>query len=261
MLGYSDSNKDGGYWQANWALHKAQGAIARVCHRFGLDLRLFHGRGGTVGRGGGRANQAIRAMPPESQNGRIRFTEQGEVISFRYALPGIARRHLEQIVHAQLGALADAPPDDAPAFDGPTHDDRRAFMEAAAEASMRAYRDLIDAPEFWPWYLAATPIEHIAGLPMASRPISRKAASEVDFEGLRAIPWVFAWTQPRYGVPGWYGVGTAFDEALDGGDLDADRLRALYAEWPFFQAVVANALREMARARLTHRRSLRCARR
>ncbi|MEP0548005.1 MAG: phosphoenolpyruvate carboxylase [Rhodothermales bacterium] len=250
MLGYSDSNKDGGYWQANWALHKAQGAISRVCHRFGLDLRLFHGRGGTVGRGGGRANQAIRAMPPESQSGRIRFTEQGEVISFRYALPGIARRHLEQIVHAQLGALADAPPADSPVFAGPTNDDRRAFMHTSARASMRAYRDLIDAPEFWPWYLAATPIEHIAGLPMASRPISRKAASEVDFDGLRAIPWVFAWTQPRYGVPGWYGVGTAFEEALGAGDVDVDRLRAIHAEWPFFQAVVANALREMARARL-----------
>ncbi len=250
MLGYSDSNKDGGYWMANWALHKAQGAIARVCRRFGLDLRLFHGRGGTVGRGGGRANQAIRAMPPEAQNGRIRFTEQGEVISFRYALPGIARRHLEQIVHAQLGALADGPPEDAAAFEGPTEDDRRTFMQTAAEASMRAYRSLIDAPDLWPWYLAATPIEHIAGLPMASRPVSRKAASDVDFEGLRAIPWVFAWTQPRYTVPGWYGVGMAFKEALATGDVDTDRLRAMHEDWPFFQAVVANALREMARARL-----------
>ncbi len=249
MLGYSDSNKDGGYWMANWALHKAQGAIARVCHRYGLTLRFFHGRGGTVGRGGGRAGQAILAMPPEAQSGRIRFTEQGEVISFRYALPGIARRHLEQVVHAQLTALAHAPGADDPVFRGPTRDDARALMQHVAEASMEAYRALIDDPKFWPWYLDATPIEHIAGLPMASRPISRKAASEVDFEGLRAIPWGFAWTQPRYTVPGWYGIGTALAAAVRDGE-HAERLRTMYAEWPFFQAVVGNALREMARARL-----------
>ena len=249
MLGYSDSNKDGGYWMANWALHKAQGAIARVCRRYGLDLRFFHGRGGTVGRGGGRAGQAIQAMPPEAQSGRIRFTEQGEVISFRYALPGIARRHLEQVVHAQVMALAHAPGDDDPVFRGPTRDEGRALMQRVAETSMEAYRALIDDPKFWPWYLDATPIEHIADLPMASRPISRKAASEVDFEGLRAIPWGFAWTQPRYTVPGWYGIGTALAAAMRDSE-HADRLRRLYAEWPFFQAVVGNALREMARARL-----------
>ena len=250
MLGYSDSNKDGGYWQANWSLHKAQGAIARVCRKFDVELRFFHGRGGTVGRGGGRAGQAIRAMPPEAQSGRIRFTEQGEVISFRYALPGIARRHLEQIVHAQLGALADAPAEieRTAAYDGPTEDETRDLMQHLADVSMRAYRDLIEDPKFWPWYLQATPIEHIAGIPMASRPISRKAANEVDFDGLRAIPWVFAWTQSRYTVPGWYGVGTALREAL-GDSEDRDRLEAMHADWPFFQAVTANALRELARAR------------
>jgi len=250
MLGYSDSNKDGGYWMANWALHKAQGAIARVCRRFEVGLRFFHGRGGTVGRGGGRAGQAIRAMPPEAQSGRIRFTEQGEVISFRYALPGIAHRHLEQIVHAQLSALADAPAEAArtAAFEGATRDESRALMQRLADASMRAYRDLIDDPKFWPWYLEATPIEHIAGIPMASRPISRRAAGETDFEGLRAIPWVFAWTQPRYTVPGWYGLGTALREAMRD-SADAERLRRMHAEWPFFRAVTANALREMARAR------------
>ena len=248
MLGYSDSNKDGGYWQANWSLHKAQGAIARTCAAHGVGLRFFHGRGGTVGRGGGRAGQAIRAMPPEAQSGRIRFTEQGEVISFRYALPGIARRHLEQIVHAQLTALADAPRPDADAFDGPTADAPRALMERVADRSMDAYRSLIDAPDFWPWYLAATPITHIAGLEIASRPISRKSAAEVDFEGLRAIPWVFSWTQPRYTAPGWYGVGTALAEAISGGELAT--LRAMQADWAFFQAVAGNARREMGRARL-----------
>ncbi|WP_420456044.1 phosphoenolpyruvate carboxylase [Rubrivirga sp.] len=246
MLGYSDSNKDGGYWQANWSLHKAQGAIAETCRQHDVDLRFFHGRGGTVGRGGGRAGQAIRAMPPVAQTGRIRFTEQGEVISFRYALPGIARRHLEQIVHAQLGALADSErrPDAAAA----PSDDAHALMERLADRSMDAYRALIDADDFWPWYAAATPIAHIAGLSIASRPISRKGVGELDFAGLRAIPWVFSWTQPRYTAPGWYGVGAALAEAITGDDLAL--LRELQDEWPFFQAITGNALREMARARL-----------
>ena len=248
MLGYSDSNKDGGYWQANWSLHKAQGAIAETCRRYGVDLRYFHGRGGTVGRGGGRAGQAIRAIPPAAQTGRIRFTEQGEVISFRYALPGIARRHLEQIVHAQLGALADAEglgrQREVESTDGPAF----ALMERLAARSMEAYRDLIDAPDFWPWYAAATPIAHIARLSIASRPISRKGVGELDFEGLRAIPWVFSWTQPRYTAPGWYGAGTALAQAISGDGLDL--LRRLQDEWPFFQAVTGNAVREMARARL-----------
>ncbi|GAB5535009.1 MAG: phosphoenolpyruvate carboxylase [Rubricoccaceae bacterium] len=248
MLGYSDSNKDGGYWQANWSLHKAQGAIARMCAQHKVGLRFFHGRGGTVGRGGGRAGQAIRAMPPEAQSGRIRFTEQGEVISFRYALPGIARRHLEQIVHAQLVALAEAPSPDDGVFDGPTRTASREIMERVADRSMEAYRTLIDADDFWPWYVAATPIAHIAGLSIASRPISRKGADELDFDGLRAIPWVFSWTQPRYTAPGWYGSGTALAEAISSGDLDA--LRTMQHDWPFFQAVTGNARREMGRARL-----------
>ncbi|PAP75324.1 phosphoenolpyruvate carboxylase [Rubrivirga marina] len=251
MLGYSDSNKDGGYWQANWSLHKAQGAIAETCRRHGVDLRFFHGRGGTVGRGGGRAGQAIRAMPPVAQTGRIRFTEQGEVISFRYALPGIARRHLEQIVHAQLGALADAEQarlDAEAATAAAPSDDAHALMERLADRSMDAYRALIDADDFWPWYASATPIAHIAGLSIASRPISRKGVGELDFDGLRAIPWVFSWTQPRFTAPGWYGVGAALAEAITGDDLEL--LRALQDEWPFFQAITGNALREMARARL-----------
>ena len=248
MLGYSDSNKDGGYWQANWSLHKAQGALARTCREHGVDLRFFHGRGGTVGRGGGRAGQAIRAMPPEAQTGRIRFTEQGEVISFRYALPGIARRHLEQIVHAQIGALADAPDPAADVWDGPEGGAARDLMERLADRAMETYRDLIDADDFWPWYAAATPIEHIANLSIASRPISRTSAADLDFAGLRAIPWVFSWTQPRYTVPGWYGAGTALSEAITGDDLEL--LQRLQAEWPFFQAVSGNAMRELARARL-----------
>jgi phosphoenolpyruvate carboxylase len=245
MLGYSDSNKDGGYWMANWALHKAQRGLGEVCRRHGVDFRLFHGRGGTVGRGGGRANQAILAMPPVANNGRIAFTEQGEVISFRYALPGVAHRHLEQIVSAVLAAT----PRGEPARSAPDEGEGSRLMESAARRSMEAYRALIDDPAFWSWYIHATPIEHISRLRIASRPVSRKSASEVDFEGLRAIPWVFAWTQTRYLVPGWYGVGDGLDEVLDDPKA-AELLRRLYGEWPFFRAVIDNAQMEMARARL-----------
>ncbi len=246
MLGYSDSNKDGGYWMANWALHKAQGAIARAARRHGVEVRLFHGRGGTIGRGGGRANQAILAMPPEAHTGGIRFTEQGEVISFRYSLPAIARRHLEQIVHAQLTALAQPAREEA--FTGPTRDQTRELMQRIAVRSMASYRELIEHPDLWPFYIAATPIAHIAGLPLASRPVSRKGAGELDWAGMRAIPWVFSWTQTRYTIPGWYGAGTALAEVIEAGELE--RLREMLHGWPFLQAVVAGARREMARARL-----------
>ncbi|MBT8399062.1 MAG: phosphoenolpyruvate carboxylase, partial [Rhodothermia bacterium] len=150
MLGYSDSNKDGGYWMANWALYQAQGSLGRVCRKHGVDFRLFHGRGGTVGRGGGRANQAILAMPPASQSGRIRFTEQGEVISFRYALTEIAHRHLEQIVSANLIATAEATRESQrdEAAGGPEYQ----LVQKIADSSMRAYRDLISEPGFWYWY-------------------------------------------------------------------------------------------------------------
>ncbi len=242
MLGYSDSNKDGGYWMANWALHRAQARLGRTFREAGVTLRLFHGRGGTVGRGGGRASQAILAMPPDARSGRIRLTEQGEVISFRYALPEIARRHLEQIVHAQIVASLKAGGEGA--RDEP-------LMAEIAEQSMRAYRDLIDDPRVWEWYRRVTPIEQIGGLPIASRPVSRRSAAEPTFDDLRAIPWVFAWNQVRYLVPGWYGVGSALAEVLEAPGDGLARLQAMYREWPFFRAVVTNAVREMARARPT----------
>jgi phosphoenolpyruvate carboxylase len=242
MLGYSDSNKDGGYWIANWALHKAQEKIARIGEEHGVTIRLFHGRGGTVGRGGGRANQAISALPENSQNGRIRFTEQGEVISFRYARTAIAHRHLEQIVNAVLKAEYRK----TPQFNRP---EAREVMEFIARRSMQAYHALIHHPDFWQWYKEVTPIEHISELRIASRPASRKSAQEVDFESMRAIPWVFSWTQTRYNVPGWYGFGAPLLEAMQ----DKNRrmlLQEMYAEWPFFQAVLNNAQLEMARTRL-----------
>ncbi|HET9441188.1 MAG TPA: phosphoenolpyruvate carboxylase, partial [Longimicrobiales bacterium] len=208
--------------------------------------RLFHGRGGTVGRGGGRAGSAITAMPPSAHNGRIRITEQGEVISFRYGLPDLAHRHLEQLVSAMLlttirarsGAMAQA----NEIADLP-------LMDEIARASMQVYRELIEAETLWDFYVRATPIEHISRIPIASRPVSRKAAAEVAFEDLRAIPWVFAWTQTRYVVPGWYGIGKVlYDLTRDAQRLQ--HLRKLYAEWPFFRMVIDNAERELARARL-----------
>jgi phosphoenolpyruvate carboxylase len=256
MLGYSDSNKDGGYWMANWALHRAQGGLGAVCREHDVDFRLFHGRGGTIGRGGGRANQAIAAMPAAANNGRIRLTEQGEVISFRYSLPGIAHRHAEQLVGAVLlGAARPGDPDGSDNPDGSDapNEEAVALMDRIAETSMAGYRSLIEDPSLWDWYIAATPIEQISRLPIASRPVSRGAAGEVAFEGLRAIPWVFAWTQIRAIVPGWYGVGAGLGGALDADGADGpdrETLARLYREWPFFRAVVDNAQREMARARL-----------
>jgi phosphoenolpyruvate carboxylase len=246
MLGYSDSNKDGGFYMANWALYRAQNSLGAICRKHAVDFRLFHGRGGTVGRGGGRANQAIMAMPLSSQSGRIRFTEQGEVISFRYSLVDIAHRHLEQIVNATILATAAATKGESDTF-RPDEQDVR-LMEALATTSMAAYRELITDEKLWFWYTRITPIEHISRLPIASRPVSRKSSEEVDFASLRAIPWVFSWTQVRYIVPGWYGMGAAL--AMADHDPQMSHLQRLYTSWPFFAAVIDSAQREMARARL-----------
>jgi len=256
MLGYSDSNKDGGYWMANWALHKAIHDLGVVCDEHDIDLRLFHGRGGTVGRGGGRTSQAIRALPPAVHNGRIRMTEQGEIISFRYALPDIARRHVEQLVSATLTATADAQQEEgyeAMIADKVSPDsDVAALMDRFAAYAMDVYRSLIDDGEGpgWHWYTQVTPIEHISRLPIASRPVSRAGDDGVDFASLRAIPWVFAWTQTRYIVPGWFGTGHALAQLLDEDPDHLETFRALYRQWPFFQTVLDSAQREMARARL-----------
>lgn len=244
MLGYSDSSKDGGFWMANWSLHRAQRALGRVCNAHDVELCLFHGRGGTVGRGGGHTKKAIMGLPPESYTGRIRFTEQGEVISFRYGLSSIAHRHMEQVVNAMVRAGS--------ARRNVSEDDgaRDDVMDAIAERSMDKYRELIDDPEFWPWYRDTTPIEHISRLPIASRPVSRAGDGRMEFDDLRAIPWNFAWTQTRYNVPGWFGVGTAVRAVLDEGICEMETLRAWYRDWTFFRGVVDNAQLEMARARL-----------
>lgn len=253
MLGYSDSSKDGGYLAALWALHDAQTRIAAVCNRRKVALRVFHGRGGTVGRGGGRANQAILAQPSGSFSGRIRFTEQGEVISFRYSLAPIAHRHLEQIIHATL-------------LKASRKEGRkripRAYREAVqhmAERSRQAYRRLVyEDPGFWSFFTQATPIAHISRLPIASRPTSRTGAELVGLAELRAIPWVFAWVQCRYTVPGWFGLGTAlewFAAAASAGENEREMrlamLRRMYRDWPFFRTVIENAELELMRSNLS----------
>ncbi len=244
MLGYSDSNKDGGFWMANWSLHKAQEALARICQHHHIAFRLFHGRGGTVGRGGGRANQAIFAMPKSSQNGKMRFTEQGEVISYRYANSAIAHRHLEQIVNAVLQTGSQE-------ITETTYSSKmRDVMETIAKSSMQSYRDLIQHPDFWQWYRDCTPIEYIGKLPIASRPASRKSADELTFDDLRAIPWNFAWTQTRYNIPGWYGIGAALTTFMQQENDNLKVLQQMYQGWKFFRTIIDNAQLEMARAKL-----------
>lgn len=245
MLGYSDSNKDGGFWMANWRLYRAQASLADVCHEHGVTFRFFHGRGGTVARGGGRAHRAILSSPPGSQNGAIRFTEQGEVISFRYALPELSRRHLEQIVNAVLKVIARDDVHEPATLSKP----EARIMNTLADRSMTAYRALIDGADFWNWFITCSPVLHIGGLPMASRPVSR-TGGELTFDSLRAIPWVFAWTQMRYTAPGWFGIGRAFHESVLDEAESLATCRTLYGRGGIFTALIDNAQQEMARARL-----------
>jgi phosphoenolpyruvate carboxylase len=243
MLGYSDSSKDGGFLAANWSLQMTLAELAKAGQESNIALRLFHGRGGTVGRGGGRANRAILSQPQGSFSGKIRFTEQGEVISFRYALPPIAHRHLEQIVSAVLLATnAPVKGDSREELYGP-------LMAEMEECSRRVYRNFVyEDPGFWSFYAQATPISNISLLPIASRPVSRGGNAITGVSALRAIPWNFAWVQSRATVVGWFGMGSALQEQIEKGNLD--QLATMYREWPFFQSIVNNAQLELMRAHL-----------
>lgn len=245
MLGYSDSSKDGGFLAANQALHDTQSRLAKVCETAGVELQLFHGRGGTVGRGGGRANQAILSQPPGSFKGRIRFTEQGEVVSYRYSLPPFAHRHLEQIANAVLIAAGDPARRRRP---------NKAWKEAIArmaEESRNVYRSLVyESPGFWEFYTHATPIAHISRLPIGSRPSRRPDSGKTGIESLRAIPWVFAWVQSRYVLPGWYGMGSAMEWFAGQDEGNLPLLQEMYRRWPFFQTVLDDVQLELLRADL-----------
>jgi len=252
MLGYSDSNKDGGIFTSNWELYRAEVALAELFDQINtahptpanshfIQLRMFHGRGGTVGRGGGPSYQAILAQPPGTVRGQIRLTEQGEVIGSKYANPEIGRRNLQTLVAATLEASLLAPGKPA----------KPAFLQAAAElsrASMAAYRKLVyDTPGFTEYFFAATPIREIAELNIGSRPASRKASQRI--EDLRAIPWGFSWGQCRLTLPGWLGFGSAVEQFLHPhGNANVDEpdaarltlLRQMQGQWPFFDTLLSN---------------------
>jgi phosphoenolpyruvate carboxylase len=235
MLGYSDSNKDGGFLTSNWELYKAELELVKVFQRHGVELRLFHGRGGTVGRGGGPSYEAIRAQPPGSVNGHIRITEQGEVIASKYSDPDIGRRNLETLVAATLEATVLTP--ESPGADEARY---REILEYLSEKAFRAYRNLVyKTPGFRQFFEEATPIAEIAELRIGSRPASRKASWEI--EDLRAIPWVFSWSLSRIMLPGWYGFGTAVQTLIErDGDQAMKLLQEMYRAWPFLRALLSN---------------------
>jgi phosphoenolpyruvate carboxylase len=243
MLGYSDSNKDGGFVTANWELYRAQRALVAACRKAGVTLLLFHGRGGAIGRGGGPTGRAIMAQPPGALSGRLRLTEQGEVAFARYAHPGIAHRHLEQTIHAVLRASLLTFPEGA-------HDDWAAEMEALSPLALASYRGLVyDDPDFVRYFHQATPIDAITGLRIGSRPAQREQSERI--EDLRAIPWVFSWTQSRHGLPGWYGLGGAYAARVAANGEEARRRWAeMYREWPFFRSLIDNAQLSMGKADL-----------
>ena len=249
MLGYSDSNKDGGIFTSNWELYRAEIALVtlfdQLANSHNIQLRMFHGRGGTVGRGGGPSYQAILAQPPGTVRGQIRLTEQGEVIGSKYANPEIGRRNLETLVAATLEAT----------LLQPTKSATKAFLDAAAELSsnsMAAYRALVyETPGFTEYFFGSTPIREIAELNIGSRPASRKATQKI--EDLRAIPWGFSWGQCRLTLPGWFGFGSAVNTYINSGTPEEAKertalLQKMVKQWPFFRTLLSNMDMVMAKS-------------
>jgi len=252
MVGYSDSTKDGGYLAASWRLYDAQFRMLRPATDHGVRLVLFHGRGGALGRGGGPAARHVRSLPPRTLQAGLRITEQGEVLAERYDDPWIARRHLQQMLSAVLECAASAPA--AGEEDGGAEAEEggdvpasllRSRLEGPAERSRAIYRQLVDRRGFIRYFEEATPISQIEELPIGSRPARRRGERSLDT--LRAIPWVFAWTQSRHLIPAWYGLGSALAPVLEEEDA-AEGLRELYRQSGFFRATVENAELALARA-------------
>ncbi|WP_440007897.1 phosphoenolpyruvate carboxylase [Halomicrococcus sp. SG-WS-1] len=247
MLGYSDSNKENGFLAANWELNRAQTDLAAICADYDVDMRLFHGRGGSISRGGGPMNEALLALPPETVSGEVKFTEQGESIAEKYANPAVAERELEQMLNAQIRARHATVADERDAPDEAWVD----AMDTAASAAREAYRDLLDAEGFVRYFEETTPITVIEELNLGSRPASR--SGERTVEDLRAIPWVFSWTQTRCILPGWYGLASGIDAYLESAANEDEALATLqemYEEWPFFRTTLDNAALALARTDL-----------
>ncbi|MFC7071911.1 phosphoenolpyruvate carboxylase [Halovenus rubra] len=240
MIGYSDSNKENGFLAANWSLYKNQRRLAEITEEYDVTLRLFHGRGGSISRGGGPMNDALKALPNSTVTGDVKFTEQGEAIAEKYGNPSIGERELEQMLNAQLSARKQA-------LEQPTEaveDEWLTAMETMADAARNEYQSLLNTDGFVTYFGQATPIGVIEDLNLGSRPASR--SGERSVEDLRAIPWVFSWTQSRCILPGWFALATGIDAYLDdGGDIDV--LQEMYNQWPFFRTTLDNAAQELGR--------------
>ena len=241
MIGYSDSNKDGGLASARWALQNAQEIIVNAAEAQGIELTLFHGRGGTVSRGGSKTHVAVLGAPPGTVNGRLRVTEQGEIINEKYGLRGIALRTLEQMTGSV--ALATA----MPRHRGSDQPEWHTIMDVIADESRRAYRKLVyETPGFYEYFRQATPIDLIERMRIGSRPSSRRRQTGID--DLRAIPWVFSWTQSRFVLPGWYGVGSGLRKAID--EFGVDAVSGMFNEWYFFRSLTADTEMVLAKSDL-----------
>ncbi len=243
MLGYSDSGKDGGYLTAAWETYRAQEALAALAAERDIELTIFHGRGGSAGRGGGPTHAAILAQPPGHPPGRLKLTDQGETVSNKYGLPGLAHRNLEAAVAATLlsafpDALGNVPPAGG-----------RELLDALSAQAFATYCALVHEDEgFVPFFRAFTPVDELGVLALGSRP-TRRPSSHDYLAGLRAIPWVFSWTQTRTLLPAWYGAGTALATAAET-PAGVDELRRLYGEWPFFRAMIDNLEMTLAKSSL-----------